>query len=91
MMQIEISVSEVKKNFSSVIRDVEAGSPVRLTRRGKAVAVLIPFHDYENKKTGFWEELMMLRQTIENEGIDISDSDFAGLRDPSPGREAEPF
>jgi prevent-host-death family protein len=90
-MQKEFSISEAKKNLSSVIRDVEAGYPVRLTRRGKPVAVLIPIDAYEPKKNGFWEDLMLLRQTIESEGIDISDSDFAGLRDLSPGREAERF
>ena len=91
MIQKEFSVSEAQKILSSIIRDVEAGYPVRLTRRGKAVAVLVPVYQYERKKTGFCEELTALRQTIENEGIEISDSDFMGLRDISPGRETDSF
>lgn len=86
-MPKEISISEAKKNLSSIIHDVEAGYPVRLTKRGKAVAVLLPIHEYERKKSGFWEELMRLRQTIQHEGIEVSDSDFKGLRDISPGTE----
>ncbi len=31
------------------------------------------------------------RQTIENKGVEISDSDFMGLRDISPGRETDSF
>ncbi|MDM8524914.1 type II toxin-antitoxin system Phd/YefM family antitoxin [Desulfococcaceae bacterium HSG8] len=84
-MQKEFSISEAEKSLSSIIHDVEAGHRIRLTRQGRPVAVLIPVHKYERKKTGFWKELVLLRQTIEDEGIDISDSDFEGLRDLSPG------
>jgi hypothetical protein len=39
------------------------------------------------KRRDFWEVLMAFRREIEKEGIEITDSDFEGLRDPSPGRE----
>ncbi len=88
-MQKEFSISEAEKSLASIIHDVEAGYPVRLTRHGKAVVVLVSIHEYERDKTDFWNELMSLRRIIEHEGIEISDSDFEGLRDASPGREVD--
>lgn len=90
MIQKEFSISEASDHLSAIVQDVEDGASVRLTRRGKPFAVLIPIHEYDrlNQKkseseSGFWDELMAFRQTIEEEGIEISDSDFKGLRDTS--------
>jgi hypothetical protein len=35
----------------------------------------------------FWEMTLRFRETIEREGIEFTDEDFANLRDPSLGRE----
>jgi hypothetical protein len=35
----------------------------------------------------FWNGLMKFRETIEQEGLEFADEDFANLRDRSPGRE----
>lgn len=40
-MEKNISVAEAKANFSECIRQVEAGSSVRITRHGKLVAALV--------------------------------------------------
>jgi len=82
MIQKEFSISEAHKQLPAIIQDVEDGASVRLTRRGKPFAVLIPIHEYDRlnlKKSDsdFWEELMAFRQIIEEEGIEISDSDFS--------------
>lgn len=56
------------------------------------VAVLLSIQEYERlsrKYTGFWSALSEFLRKIEDEGIEISDSDFKGLRDLSPGREVE--
>ncbi len=37
----------------------------------------------------FWEGVLRFRETIEREGIEFTDEDFADLRDRSPGREIE--
>jgi hypothetical protein len=37
--------------------------------------------------TDFWELLMAFRKEMAKEGIEITDSDFEGLRDPSLGRD----
>jgi len=89
-MQKQFSVTEAKRRLPSVIHDAEQGEHVSLTRRGRPVAVLLSVHEYERlamKKHGFWNALTAFRQAAEKEGIEISDSDFEGLRDLSEGRQ----
>jgi len=40
-----LSVAEAKATLSDAIREVEAGTTVLITRRGKAVAALVPAED----------------------------------------------
>lgn len=41
------SIAAAKNNLSGLVHEVEQGHPVRLTRRGKPVAVLISTAQYE--------------------------------------------
>jgi len=53
-------------------------------RRGKPVAVLLSIQEYgrlSRKYTGFWSAVSEFRRKVEDEGIEISDRDFKGLRD----------
>ena len=91
-MQKQFSIAEAKNRLPSIIHYVEKGTYVKLTRRGKPVAVLLSIHEYERlsrKYTGFWSALPEFRRKIDDEGIEISDRDFKGLRDLSAGREVE--
>ncbi|MBW2615605.1 MAG: type II toxin-antitoxin system Phd/YefM family antitoxin [Deltaproteobacteria bacterium] len=47
-MDKNISVAEAKATFSECIRQVEAGSPVVITRHGKPVAALVRPGDLEH-------------------------------------------
>jgi prevent-host-death family protein len=52
------SIAAAKNNLSSLVHEVEQGRPVRLTRRGKPVAVLMSTAQYERlskprKKVGW--------------------------------------
>ena len=47
-MDKSISVAEAKATFSECIRQVEAGSPVLITRHGKTVAALVRPSDLEH-------------------------------------------
>ena len=92
IMQKQFSISEAKNRLPTIIHYVEKGPYVELTRRGKAVAVLLSIQEYERlsrKYTGFWSAVSEFRRKVEDEGIEISDSDFKGLRDLSVGREVE--
>ncbi|HDZ24552.1 MAG TPA: type II toxin-antitoxin system Phd/YefM family antitoxin [Desulfobacteraceae bacterium] len=91
-MQKQYSIAEAKNNLPSIIHQVEKGSSVELTRRGKPVAVLSSMREFERlnlSNAGFWNSLMAFRQMLKSEGTVISDEDFEGLRDLSPGREVE--
>jgi len=91
-MQKQFSIAEAKNRLSAIIHYVEKEPYVELTRRGKPVAVLLSIQEYERlsrKHTGFWSAVSEFRRKVEDEGIEISDSDFKGLRDLSVGREVE--
>ena len=84
------SVEEANIALPALVQRVEEGSPVRITRRGKAVAVLLSIREYEQiveKSKDFWERLMDFRKEMETEGIELSDSDLEGLRDSRPARD----
>jgi antitoxin Phd len=89
-MQKQFSIAEAKNRLPTIVHSVENGPSVELTRRGKPVAVILSIQEYERlsrKYTGFWSALSQYRRKVENEGIEISDRDFKGLRDLSSGRE----
>ncbi len=89
-MQKQFSIAEAKNRLPSIIHHVEKGPYVKLTRRGKPVAVLVSIQEYERLTrihSGFWAALSAFRQDIQDEGIEISEIDFMGLRDTYAGRE----
>lgn len=91
-MQKQFSIAEAKNRLPTIVHYVEKGPYVELTRRGKPVAILLSIQEYERlsrKYTGFWNAISEFRRKTENEGIEISDRDFNGLRDLSSGREVE--
>ncbi len=86
-MEKQYTISEAKNNLPSIVRALDKELAVRLTRRGKPVAILLSIKEYEKlscKQTGFWNALSAFRQQAD--GLDISDNDFRGLRDESSGR-----
>jgi prevent-host-death family protein len=92
IMEERYSIANAKNKLPSLIHSVEAGRPVKLTRHGKPVAVLLSIKDYERmnrEKTGYWRSLNSWRKRTEDEGIVFTGEDFEGLRDNSPGREVE--
>lgn len=50
-MDKDYSIAEAKDRFSELIREVEQGRAVKITRRGKAVAVLISEVEYANRRS----------------------------------------
>jgi len=91
-MQKQFSIAEAKNRLPTIIHYVEKGPYVKLTRRGKPVAVLLSIQAYERlsrKYTGFWSAVSEFRRKIDDQGIEIYDRDFKGLRNLSAGREVE--
>jgi len=89
-MQNQYTISEAKNKLPAIVHSVEKGPSVQLTRRGRPVAVLISVGEYEKLRgelPGFWETLTAFRKSMEEARVEISEEDFEGLRDSSPGRE----
>lgn len=45
-----VSVAEAKNTLTELLREVESGRPVRISRRGQGVAVLLSEAEYERLK-----------------------------------------
>lgn len=89
-MEKEVTISEAKNKLTAIVHTVEKGPSVKLTRRGRPVAVLVSIAEYEalhGRRPAFWDLLTALR--AQAAGCDISDDDFADLRDGRPGREVD--
>lgn len=86
------SIAEARNQFAALVRQIEEQSTqVQITRRGQPVAVILSKQAYEQllafrPEQNFWQAYQEWRQKWQ--GDDWEDEDiFAGIRDPSPGRE----
>ncbi len=86
------SIAEARANLPTLIDEVEAGMAVELTRRGKAVAVMISVTEYQrlrSKRTTFQDsyQKFLKKHSLAEVGLE---PDFARkLRDRSPGRKVD--
>lgn len=90
----ETSIREAKSSLTRLLREVEKGRTVRLTRRGKPVAVLLSERQYErltmaqDPDRDFLRFLRGWRREVIAKGLPfLSDDELVALRDRSPGRE----
>ena len=89
-MQKQYSIAEARDKLASTVHEVEKAGPIKLTRRGKPVAVLIAESEYERLRGGkasFWTAIERFRTTHDLGELGVTDADFEGLRDKRPGRE----
>ena len=87
-----VSVAEAKTHLARLLHEVESGEPVHITRRGRAVAVLVSEAEYASlqrsaRSKSFWEQIEDMRAEPSFEAIDWSPEELAGLRAKSSGRE----
>jgi len=91
-MSIEYSIAEAKNRLPSVVHQAEQGELVHITRRGRPVAVILSEAAYEQlsreSHPGVWEAIQSFRADYAADIAEITDNDFAGLRDNSTGRNA---
>ena len=91
-MESKYTISEAKNRLPSIVHSVERGPAVKLTRRGRPVAILLSIKEYEKlmrKNVGFWNALTNFRKQAGELGI--SENDFEGIRDHSSGRTVDSF
>ena len=88
-MTKEYTVTEAKAQLPRLLREAEHGSRVRLTRRGKLVAVVLGAQEFarlDGRPSGFTAALEAFKRKRGIKGIDIDPKYFDGLRDRSTGR-----
>ena len=80
------SVAFARDNLARLLHQAESGVPVKITRRGKPVAVLLGLEEYEKLKAPprFVEAYQEWRDTWDKK---IEEIELEGLRDRSDGRE----
>lgn len=86
------SIAEAKNNLSHLVHKVEEGKPVRITRRGKSVAVLLSEDEFQRMNKGRSSPAEALQRFFTDprfENIDIDSSVFSGLRAKESGREID--
>ena len=86
------SIAQARHNLAALVHELERQSPIRLTRRGKPVAVLLSMREYErllNRTTSFWDAYTAFRASTDLAQLAIEPSVFDAVRDRSAGREAE--
>ena len=66
-----VSIAEGKKRFSSLIRDtIEDNKEFIVTKRGKPVAVILPYEEYkQSKRMEGYKKIMNARQAFVKSGI----------------------
>jgi prevent-host-death family protein len=84
------SVAEAKNQLPQLLREVEKGKPVEITKHGEPVAVVLSVGDYKQlvskeKAGSFWNKVTALRALADFEAVELED--LKNLRDTSQGRE----
>ncbi len=66
---MDISIGEAHNRLSAVLKQVEKG-PVRITRRGKAVGVIISAEEYERlRRVSAYIQMTNLAKSLEESGV----------------------
>ncbi len=70
----EIQATVVKARLSELLRDVERGESITITRNGKKVAALVPIEDDERERRGqAVDRFMEMRSKWKPTGISIEE------------------
>ena len=87
------SIAEARSSLPSLVREVESGKSVELTRRGQPVAVLIGRQEYvrlSSTHRRFSEAYADFTRDINLKDLAINPKEvFAGARDEVRGREVD--
>lgn len=82
------SIAEARQNLAALVHQVEEQGACQLTRRGRAVAVLVSMEDYQrlerHDSPSLWDVVCDARSRM-TEGL--QDDDLDDLRHPEPGRD----
>ena len=88
----EISVAEARNTLTQLIHRAESGEVVRISRRGKPVAVLVSKEEYERLEAGvskkdFWQAVEDWRAQTGFNWPELTPDEVDGWRDRRPAPE----
>lgn len=89
-MSKRYSIAEARHNLAAIVHELDAASPVELTRRGEPVAVLLSTAAYQRLLPAagrFWAAYSAFRTDVSPDELAEPDDPFADVRDRSTGRE----
>ncbi|MCP4423172.1 MAG: type II toxin-antitoxin system Phd/YefM family antitoxin [Chloroflexi bacterium] len=84
------SIAETRNQFAALVRNVEEKKrAIKITRRGKTVAVILSVDEYQrmqrgSAQKGFWEAYQEWRSAWQAEDLSIDDGIWDDVRDRSP-------
>ena len=86
-----VSIVEARNTLTRLVHKAEKGEAVRITRRGKPVAVLLSEDEYERLKSGvrnrgFWQAVQQWRAHADYDWPELTPEEVDGWRDRTPGR-----
>jgi prevent-host-death family protein len=86
------SIAQARDGLANLVHEVEGGAPVELTRRGKPVAVLVSFADYQRllgEGPSFWDAMLAFRSATQHDDETLGIEPDLFARDKSPGRNVD--
>jgi prevent-host-death family protein len=88
-MPKQYSIADARRNLASMVDEAEAGSEVHLTRRGRAVAVMVSVDEYERlqaNRVDFSEAYREFRKRFPASREGAGPRYFQSIRDRGHGR-----
>mgnify|MGYP003517197168 CR=1 FL=1 len=82
-----ISIADAKNRLPALIHQAEAGEAVTITRRGKPVAVVISFDEYERVRgaaSSWMNRLDAWRKNLPDGVEGLTDTELDAVRDRAP-------
>jgi prevent-host-death family protein len=92
-MSRRVSIADARNHLTRILREVERGVIVEVTRRGQPVAALIPMSEYRRLRTdppSVAAAAATFRDEVGEKALRRLEGAFDDLRDRDPGREVEP-
>jgi prevent-host-death family protein len=91
MVPSPCSIAEARNHLTELIREVEHGRQIEISRRGKVVAVIVSeaaFQRRKNNRSSFAKALRKFMATRPAEAV-FTDREIASWRQRGPGRKVK--
>ena len=86
------SIAEARSNLPTIVDQAEAGQEIELTRRGKAVAVVVSLREFERLRgagASFGDAYERFLATHGLSEVGLDDASLRVTREKAPGRKVD--